>query len=148
MTPRKKRRPPVYQTERRQTEKGADQTQLVPGHDDTTRRGPRQGIFEKILPKGEENAIKMPQLRQIMGMSEARYIQKMISDERAAGAVILSSERGYFLPDDGEKGRREVEAFVSTMMAKGISTMNATRSAFDYLRTLPGQIRFDDGGEL
>ena len=58
------------------------------------------GLFEKILPKGAENAIKTDTLQRLLGMNDMRTLRKLISSERAAGAVILSSDKGYFLPDD------------------------------------------------
>ncbi len=100
-------------------------------------------VFEKILSKGAENAIKTDVLQRLLGMSDMRALRKLISNERAAGAVILSSEKGYFLPDDGEKGRAEAEAFIATMTAKGAGTIRAVRSAREYLDTLPGQISMD-----
>lgn len=101
------------------------------------------GLFEKILPKGAENAIKTDTLQRLLGMNDMRTLRKLISNERAAGAVILSSDKGYFLPDDGEKGRAEAEAFIATMTAKGAGTIRAVNSARAYLDTLPGQIGMD-----
>ena len=96
--------------------------------------------FEKILPKGAEHGISAAELLRMTGLSDTRVIRKLIADERAAGAVILSGMNGYYLPDDGEKGRRETEAYIAAMGAKGISTLRAIRSAKAYLANLPGQI--------
>jgi len=134
-----KSRPPVYQTERRQAERDTDDTQSIPLHDNNTRSGTGQGFFSKILPKGAENGIKTADLMRLLGLSD------LISDERAAGAVILSGDTGYYLPDDGEKGRRETEAFIATVTAKGINTIRAAKSAQAFLDNLPGQMEIGGG---
>jgi hypothetical protein len=141
-----KNRPPVCNTERRQAESKAQQAQSIPLHNDITRSGTAQGFFESILPKGAENGIKTADLLKITGMSDTRTIRKLISDERAAGAVILSGDTGYFLPDDGEKGRQETEAFIATVTAKGANTIRAVASAKAFLANLPGQMEIGGGG--
>lgn len=140
-----KSRLPVCKTERRQAETDAQQEQSSPLTNDTTQSGTVQGFFTSILPKGAENGIKTPELLRLTGLSDTRTIRKLISDERAAGAVILSGETGYYLPDDGEKGRRETEAFVATVTAKGVNTIRAVRSAKAFLDTLPGQMEIGGG---
>ena len=138
-----KSRPSVYKTERRQAETqpfASQQEQLFPLPDSTTQSGTAQRFFQNILPKGAENAIKTTELCQMMGIRDARALRKMISDERALGAVVLSCDGGYFLPDDGEKGRREAAAFIATVTAKGANTIRAVRSAQAFLDGLPGQI--------
>ena len=73
----------------------------------------KQGLVERNLHKGAENAITGSDLVKIIGCRSTRYLQTMISIERKNGALILSSSNGYFLPDDGEKGREEIQQFVS-----------------------------------
>ena len=97
-------------------------------------------LFDAILSKGEENAVSTEHLQRILGVPDARTIRRMVSEERAAGSVILSSNRGYFFPDDGEKGRQEALAFVATVTAKGAETIRAAKSAKEYLSRLPGQM--------
>ena len=138
-----KSRLPVYQTERRQAETDTQRTQPIPRPNDNTYGERVQGLFSGLLPKGAENAVSTAALLQILGMSDQRAIRKLISDERAAGAVILSNERGYFLPDDGEKGRREAEAFIATVTAKGANTIRAAKSAKTFLSVLPGQAEIE-----
>ena len=117
--------------------------------DNTMQSGRVQGLFERILPKGAENAVSTPGLLKVLGLSDQRVIRKLISEERAAGAVILSNGNGYFLPDEGEKGRQEAAAFIATVKAKGKNTLRAARSAEDYLQTLPGQMEMEgeEGGK-
>ena len=134
-----KSRSPVVETEKRQAEISAG-THNIPPFDITTRRGKSQGLFSRILPAGAENAVSTAELLQRLGLSDQRVIRKLISEERAAGAVILSNGDGYFLPDDGEKGRQETAAFVASIRAKGVNTLRAARSAEDFLDKLPGQM--------
>lgn len=140
-----KSRSPVVETEERHTERDARLAQSIPLPDDNTRGRAAQGIIEKLLPKGETNALKMMELRQIMGMSDTRVIRQMIADERAAGAVILSSENGYFRPSDGELGRIEARKFVASMTHRGANTIRATKSAQRFLDNLPGQTEIGGG---
>ena len=138
-----KSRPSVCKTERRQAETqpfASQQEQLFPLHDSTTQSGTAQRFFQNILPKGAENAIKTTELCRMMGIKDPRALRKMISDERALGAVILSGDGGYFLPSAGEKGRQEAAAFIATVTAKGANTIKAVRSAQAFLDGLPGQI--------
>lgn len=133
----------MCEIEKRQAETqpfASQQEQLFPLHDSTTRSGTAQSFFQNILPKGAENAIKTAELCRMMGIRDPRALRKMISDERALGAVVLSCDGGYFLPDDGEKGRREAAAFIATVTAKGANTIKAVRSAQAFLDGLPGQI--------
>lgn len=138
-----KSRPSVCKTERRQAETqpfANQQEQRIPLHDSITRSGTAQSFFQRVLPKGAENAIKTAELCRMMGIKDARVLRKKISDERALGAVILSGDTGYFLPDDGEKGRQEAAAFIATVTAKGANTIKAVRSAQAFLEALPGQV--------
>lgn len=133
----------MCEIEKRQAETqpfASQQEQLFPLHNSTISSGTAQGFFQSILPKGAENAIKTAELCRMMGIKDARALRKMISDERALGAVVLSCDGGYFLPDDGEKGRREAAAFIATVTAKGANTIRAVRSAQAFLDGLPGQI--------
>lgn len=139
----KKSRPSVCKTKRRQAEThlfASQQEQLFPLHDFTISSGTAQGFFQSVLPKGAENAIKTTELCRMMGIKDPRALRKMISDERALGAVILSGDGGYFLPSAGEKGRQEAAAFIATVTAKGANTIKAVRSAQAFLDGLPGQI--------
>lgn len=56
----------------------------------------RRGV-QAFLLEGEANALPMRELARLVGVSE-RYLRKIIERERGAGAFILSSEKGYYLP--------------------------------------------------
>ncbi len=144
---RKRNRLPVVETEKRYAEKSGDPDNHPVALQDnpTIESGREQGFFERILPTGAENAMSTTELLERLGLSDQRIVRKFISEERAAGAVILSSGAGYFLPDDGEKWRQEAAAFVASINAKGVNTLRAARSAEAFLAKLPGQTEI--GGE-
>lgn len=139
MTENKNRRP-VYETEQRQAEIPFLSGNIMQNNSTIVEPKKQYFTFEKILPKGAEHGISAAELLRMTGLSDTRIIRKLIADERAAGAVILSGMNGYYLPDDGEKGRRETAAYIAAMSAKGISTLRALKSAKAYLANLPGQI--------
>ena len=128
-------RPPVSMAEGRQEE---NSTAVWSGATDA-------GYFEAILPRGAENAVSTAALLELTGIRTARRLRMAIADAREAGAVILSSASGYFLPADGEKGRQEVSAFVALITAKGAATIKAADSARAWLNTLPGQVEIGGG---
>ena len=56
-----------------------------------------------------------------------------------AGAVILSTCRnggGYYLPAEGDTGRREIEEYIRTLKSRALNTLRAIRSARAALRDL------------
>lgn len=70
-----------------------------------------------------------------------------IAREREAGALILSTCRnggGYFLPSDGDAGKREIAAFVATLRARALNTLRALKAAREALESLDGQVSIDD----
>lgn len=115
---------------------------------DNTSEHNTQSIFQSLLQRGAENAIRAQDLANMLGLSDARTVSELIAREREAGAVILSDSRGYFLPADGEQGRYEAARFISTLRARAINTLRATKSAKAFLNDLPGQMCVDgeDGG--
>ena len=131
----KQSRPPVSMAEGRQEE---NSSALWSGATDA-------GYFEAILPRGSENAVSTAALLELTGIRTARRLRMAIADAREAGAVILSSASGYFLPADGEKGRKEAEAFIATITAKGAATIRAADSARAFLAALPGQMKIGGG---
>lgn len=119
------------------------------GYDTTTAAGRQAGFVEALLPQGEAHAIPTQQLVTLCGYRSARELQKEIERERMAGALILSKggSGGYFLPDDGEAGRREIAAFVRTVNARAVNslrTLKAARRALgETLREAEGQTALD-----
>ncbi len=94
-------------------------------------------MIEKFLLEGKQNAIASQKLANLTGCKSVRELQELIAEERAAGAVILSTAEnggGYFLP--GNIG--EVRAFIRTLESRGKNTLAALRSAKAYLRQMEG----------
>jgi len=84
-------------------------------------------VFD-FLPYGKENAISSKALTKALGFQNIRDLQKKIERERAAGAVILSTDQnggGYFLSNDPDELRR----FTRTLNARAKHTLRAAESA-------------------
>lgn len=48
------------------------------------------------------------------------------------------------MPGEGEEGRQEIAAFVATLSARALNTLRAIKPARSVLRTISGQIGFDE----
>lgn len=98
-------------------------------------------IYE-LLMRGAENALSITDLLKITGCKSARELQSVIASERDRGCVILSNCQcgGYFLPDEGEKGRREIAQFVRTLRQRALHTLRAAKTAQEVLSGLENQI--------
>lgn len=86
-----------------------------------------------FLTEGKSNAISSQRLADLTGCKSVRDLQQIIAEERAAGAVILSTCEnggGYFLPENVG----EVREFVRTLERRGKNTLAALKSAKDYLK--------------
>ena len=102
----------------------------------------KPGFVEAFLPQGEANAVCTAQLVALTGYRSSRELQKEIERERAAGALILSRSGdggGYFLPDTGEAGKREIAAFVRTVNARAVNSLRTLKAARRALAELDGQ---------
>ncbi len=96
-------------------------------------------MIEKFLLQGKQNATASQTLADLVGCKSVRELQEVIAQERAAGAVILSTCRhggGYFLPIPGN--RREVVEYIQTLRNRAKNTLVAIESAEAYLRQLDG----------
>ena len=51
-----------------------------------------------IIPKGQQEAVSMTYLAEILGLSK-RALRKEIENARKAGVLICSSDRGYYMPE-------------------------------------------------
>lgn len=95
-----------------------------------------------LLHSGEENALTARDLATSTGLS-VRDITLQIARERQAGAVILSSGKGYFLPSSED----EILHFVRTMNSRARNIYFAAQSAKAMLAKVPGQLDiFGEGG--
>lgn len=93
-----------------------------------------------LLGHGEENAIKGEDLMRLAGFKNIRLLRECVEYERSQGAVICTSNRGYFLPERDEygeltpKGAAEVRRFYRQQRAKGVGTLHSAKSAKKALR--------------
>lgn len=114
-----------------------------------TKSAREQKFVEKFLLQGESNAIPTRDLVRFTGLSSARQLQACIADERRRGALILSTNKGgggYFLPSDGEAGRREIAEFVSTLHSRAVNTLRVLSAARAALAEMDGQMQIDETG--
>lgn len=120
-------------------------TQIIDHKEHTTPGADCQARLTDLIPAGPENAISARQLTRLTG-ADGREIRRRIAAERAAGAVILTGQGGYYTPsDNGQRGRDEVTEWLSRITAKGVSTLRAGDSARAWLSVLPGQQRIGGG---
>lgn len=87
----------------------------------------------KHLRRGEQNAISMGDLSRLLGLSP-RACRKAVEAERLTGTLILSSERGYFLPGTGSAGRSEIVRFQRRTAARlrtGKALLRSSRRALE-----------------
>ena len=95
-------------------------------------------MIENFLLEGKKNAISSQRLADLAGCKSVRELQEIIAEERAAGAVILSTAQnggGYFLPESAS----EVKEFVRTLESRGKNTLAALKSARNYLKSCGGE---------
>lgn len=98
-----------------------------------------KGMIEKFLLEGKQNAIASQTLADLARCGSVRELQKVIAEERAAGAVILSTCNrggGYFRPKRGDK--HEVMEYIQTLRRRAKNTLAAIESAEAYLRQSEG----------
>ncbi len=94
--------------------------------------GKDRKMIEDFLLVGKKNAISSQRLADLAGCKSIRELQQVIAEERAAGAVILSTCQdggGYFLPQNAA----EVREFITTLESRGKNTLLALKSARTYL---------------
>ena len=147
MVENKNSRPRCCEHQGRQTETATCDRATVIQDNFTTPQLRKQGLVESLLLHGEENALPSSQLVRLTGFRSVRELQNEIASEREAGALILSTCRGgggYFLPSDGEVGKREIAAFVATLRARALNTLRALKTAREALESLEGQVALDD----
>lgn len=83
-----------------------------------------------MLMRGMENAIPARELVHLLGLRNSRELRRRVEYERKHGALILSLPTvGYWLPDEGEKGKREAKLFFSSMTARATNTTKAAEAA-------------------
>lgn len=81
-------------------------------------------IIEPLLSYGRESTISSKELMTVLNMSE-RELRAQVAYERNRGAIICSSNQGYFK----FKNREELKVFYKTLQNKANSIYQALRSA-------------------
>ena len=78
------------------------------------------------------------------------YISTRNKNEHYTANRALMEDRtadgGYFLPDDGEKGYRELSAFVRTLRSRAVNTLRTLKAANKALQRMDGaQVEMMEG---
>ena len=115
--------------------------------DHNTNAEQKQGFIESLLLSGAENAITAAELAKLAGLSDTRILARLIQEEREAGKIILSTPNyrcpGYFLPDSGEKGQREIAEYVRSMVSRATKILRSVRAAKAALEVIDGQQKIE-----
>ena len=102
----------------------------------------RRGV-QAFLLEGEDNALPMRELARLVGVSE-RQVRKIIERERGRGAMILSSDNGYFLPSP-DCERYEIRRYIHRADARMVTNRKTIRVVKDRLKELEA---LDNGQEI
>ena len=95
-------------------------------------------IVYDYLHFGRENSVRSKDLAKALGFRSVRELQRAVEQERAAGAVILSTTQnggGYFLSN----APNELRWFTRTLEARARNTFKAAQSAQMALDAATGQ---------
>lgn len=93
-------------------------------------------IEDYLLP-GEELAIPASDLCRLAGFENTRSLRAAVDRDRLEGALILASDRGYFLPAaDPVIARSELRAFLRRQDARLISNRRSVKAVRQALREM------------
>ena len=93
--------------------------------------------IEGFLLPGEDLAISARELCRVAGFEDSRSLRSAIDKERMAGALILATDRGYFLPaSDPVQARSELSAFLRRQDARLVSNRRSVKAVRRALREL------------
>ena len=93
-------------------------------------------VSDFLLP-GEERAIPARDLCRLAGLENTRSLRAAIDRERLDGALILASDRGYYLPaSDPLQARSEMLAFLRRQDARLVSNRRSVKAVRRALREL------------
>lgn len=93
-------------------------------------------VSDFLLP-GEALAISARDLCRLAGFEGTRSLRAAIDRERLAGALILASDRGYYLPAaDPVIARSELRAFLRRQDARLASNRRSVKAVRRALREL------------
>ena len=93
-------------------------------------------VSDYLLP-GESMAIPARELCRLAGFENSRSLRVAIERERIDGALILASDRGYFLPAaEPDVARSELRAFLRRQDARLVSNRRSVKAVRKALREL------------
>lgn len=93
-------------------------------------------VSDYLLP-GESMAIPARELCRVAGFENSRSLRAAIDRERLAGALILASDRGYYLPStEPALARSELKAFLRRQDARLASNRRSVKAVRRALREL------------
>ena len=93
-------------------------------------------VSDFLLP-GEELASPARDLCRLAGLENTRSLRAAIDRERLDGALILASDRGYYLPaSDPLQARSEMLAFLRRQDARLVSNRRSVKAVRRALREL------------
>ena len=107
----------------------------------------QDGLVQRHLRRGAENAIPTSELLRLTGYANARQLQAQIEVERAGGALICSRSGrpgGYFIAEN----RDELLAFQHTLRRRALSTLRTLRATRRALMNVEGQTVIEVGGPV
>lgn len=87
-----------------------------------------KSLIYDFLDIGQENALSPEYIKNALGFSSIRAVQKQIEHERSMGHVILSSSTppgGYYRPSSA----KEIRKFIATLQNRGVKTLSALDGA-------------------
>ena len=86
-------------------------------------------MVSELLQRGPKNGISLSKLAGKLGISE-REVRQRVHDERIEGAMILSGNKGYYLPsEDPAEALEELRNYEKRMHSNAISTLAAAKEA-------------------
>ena len=92
-----------------------------------------------LLPKGEDNAIHQPALAALMGFSCSK-LKVEIKKARRLGNVIVSSKKGYFIPENNQ----DIKRFVRSMSKQATSRFGSVTKMRNAVNIADGQTSMAD----
>lgn len=93
-------------------------------------------VADYLLP-GEALAIPARELCRLAGVENSRTLRAAIDKERLDGALILASDKGYYLPSaDPLQARSELRSFLRRQDARLASNRRSVKAVRKALREL------------
>ena len=84
--------------------------------------------LESFLLPGQQNGIPAEKLAKMLGLKDTRQLRIMVQKAREGGSVILSGEKGYYLPHENPIiAAAERKACAIRLKAMGLSLLRVAR---------------------